>query len=199
MAQMMRRRYSRRTRRSSPAREFRYVGFNQATPLSVGVNGSTFVNLLTPTVAFNNGFNSNNLKIVRLEGHITVQVGQITGLTLPGTGQINRTFAHYAMGLYVDRDDVAGGATSNMLPLIFAQTSNWWWWRTGSLQLYQTANGTDFTHAIRRYDMMTTRRYQRKYDASQDSLILVLQNSANSGMLFDVQFCMRVLVTERSS
>lgn len=197
MAMLTRRRPVKRYRRSIPRREFRYVGLNQATPLNVAVNSSTFVTLLNPTTCFNNGIDGSNLKIVRLEGHLNIFVPQITGVTIPGAGQVNNSFAHYAMGIYVDQDDVSGGATSNMLPLTFAQTTHWMWWRTGACYTYQSSQTTDMSHAVRRYDMMTTRRYQRRFDASQDSLVLVLQNSANSTMLFSAQFCLRVLVSER--
>lgn len=141
----------------------------------------------------------NSMKIVRIEGHLTIL--QSPTFANVGANTIGARFSHYGIGLYVDTDDLTT-TTNTMLPITNGQTNRWMWWRTGTLHSYALGGSAqnlaiDMTYARDKWAMISTRRYTRKFDAGNDTLALVIQNSANSNDPIGFQFVMRVLIAER--
>lgn len=184
---------------SASAKQFKYIGIVQSSISTVAPNSLTYVNLVTPTSSFNNSLGLNSMKVVRIEGHLTV-LHSPTFANI-GANTMGVRFGHYGIGIYVDADELTSTGNT-MRPLENSQTSRWMWWRTGTLHTYALGGSTqlqgfDCTHSRDKWAMISTRRYTRKFDSANDTLALVVQNSANSNDPIGFQYIMRILFAER--
>lgn len=121
--------------------------------------------------------------------------------SIPAAGagtSYNYAYGHYAAGFYVDP---TYDGNSNIFPLQVGNSSRWWIWKANTLFAYGTYDllgnplNIDMAHAKQK--MLLRTKYQRRFDATTDTLIFAIQNSANSTAAIAYTAMFRILVVER--
>lgn len=166
-----------------------YLTFDLLSPIqpASGVSDLIYQSMTMPT-------------LIAVMGHFTIAAND--PIMVPGLTQA--AVAEYAWGLYKDVD-IASQATA--LPAYSAGYSNsWMHHRVGNLAtaaiVSQSTAGAAFSATLgnndqtyRRYDL-NLRRYKRKLDSFNDTLVLSVENPSSSTMGFGFYFYFRFLLLE---
>jgi len=162
-----------------PLRKYRWVAVSPE-PFILPVATASVIPLLSPiippgTVADGIYQSMTTPTIIAVQGQVTLLISDPPG---PGS------FCNYAWGLYVDEDAVT--LASSNTPFSTAGWTGWMMWHVGTLfdQSLGTNPATDL--AYRRYEF-TQRKYRRKADSGNDSLLFVVENAAGAFSSTDIQ------------
>lgn len=175
-------------------------------PFSINPSSSVTFNLLSPTQPPGNLTDSiyqqmTNPTIIAVMGHVT-----ITALPVIACSSFLASTADYAWGIYADKD--ASNLATAITPYSFGFTSAWMMWHSGTVgapgqTVCPTGDGTttnitnynDNDLAYRRYELRQ-RKYKRKLDSFNDTLVFAVENSFFSERAIAVQAYFRMLLLE---
>lgn len=190
-----RRRYSAPRRRSSGV-GYRFVSVFNTNTISIPVNGTDVISLLTPAGFATAGI-TKKAKIASIQGHINIALA--TSFPLCTAASIDPFGARFAVGIYVDTGLV--GATNANSPLQQAYSLDWMWWKSGSVNTSRVCSGAGSpqsvadSYAVQRLTL-ATRKYTRNIDPSDDTLVMPVQNSAQSTSPIAYDYNFRILILE---
>lgn len=167
-------------------RAFSIISSFNSNLVSVAPNSLSVIPLLTPTVPASQTLAT---QIYSTMGRVVLAKTNFNfDCTLAGTLSGTTTYAAMGIGIYVDSDAV--DATNPLRPLQDGNSTDWLLWhyfvlRSGAFSIVSTpAPGgvvlSNHTSQLYKRYAYTMTRYKRKMDTSNDSLVMVVQNSAQS-------------------
>lgn len=135
--------------------------------------------------------------LIAVMGHVTI----LADRTYTAGSTVNAEYAPYAWGIYADKDIAAGA--SSIPPYGLGFTSTWMVHKSGIITtpgvLANAAGMTtlfDQSGSIRRHEL-NLRRYKRKLDSFNDTLVFSVENASASGNVnLNVSFFLRMLLLE---
>lgn len=186
----------RSTRYPRAKRNYRYITAFNTNRQNLNPNGVVSIQMISPAIMASVGM-TGKTTIASVQGYLRWDVSGVFPPVVSGASIAN---ARCAMGMYVDTDGY--DPNSVRLPYQDSQSTQWMIWRADSLASVLYYNGTNIAAASADYGSngrrltFMTRKYKRTLDGAGDSLVMVIQNSAQSTNLISYDYYFRILVLE---